>query len=160
MIKQNPLRRNFQQEYQKIVDEYNREKDRITIEDSFAELIKFISELSEEEQRAVREGLDDESLALYDILVQKKENLSAAERNRIKKVATDLLTRLQQRLGEVYRWYERENTKAEVKTFIHDFLWNEREGLPVEAYTPDEVEQRSDQVFDHVVHQYSEERGR
>ena len=158
MIKQNPLRRNFQQEYQKIIEEYNREKDRITIEESFAELIKFISELSEEEQRAVREGLDDETLALYDILVQKKESLSSAEKNRIKKVACDLLAHLkQEKLNVMYRWYERENTKAEVKTFIHNFLWDERAGLPVEAYTPDEVEQKSDQVFDHIVHQYSSE---
>jgi type I restriction enzyme R subunit len=158
MIKQNPLRRNFQQEYQRIIDEYNREKDRVTIEESFAELIKFISELSEEEQRAVREGLDDESLALYDILVQKKDGFSAAERNRIKKVASDLLTRLkQEKIGAMYRWYERENTKAEVKAFIHDFLWDEKMGLPIESYSPDEVEEKTEEVFEHVVHQYSNE---
>jgi len=156
MIRQNPLRRNYQQEYQRIIEEYNEEKDRITIEETFAQLIKFVSELDEEQQRAVREGLDDESLALYDILVQKKENLSTAEKNRIKKIASELLQRLkQEKLNAMYRWYERENSKAEVKSFIHDFLWDEQAGLPVSNYSTDEVEEKTEQVFDHVVHQYS-----
>ena len=35
MLLQNPLRTNFQQHYEKIVDEYNNEKDRVIIEKTF-----------------------------------------------------------------------------------------------------------------------------
>ena len=58
MIAQNPLRTDLQAHYQKIVDEYNREKDRVTIERTFEELLRFIQELDDEESRAIREGLD------------------------------------------------------------------------------------------------------
>lgn len=68
MIKDNPMRADLQQHYEDIIERYNREKDRLTIEQTFEELIKFVNELDEEEYRAIREGLDEETLALYDIL--------------------------------------------------------------------------------------------
>ena len=48
------------------VAEYNREKDRVTIERTFEALLKLVQELNEEESRAVREGLDEESLVVFD----------------------------------------------------------------------------------------------
>lgn len=46
----------------------NREKDRVTIEKTFEALFKLVQELDEEESRALREGLDEESLAIFDLL--------------------------------------------------------------------------------------------
>ncbi len=40
MIQQNPLRTDFQEHYEKIIAEYNSEKDRATIEKTFEELMK------------------------------------------------------------------------------------------------------------------------
>ena len=57
MLAQNPLRTDFQQHYEEIVAEYNREKDRVTIEKTFEDLLRFTETLDEEEERAVREGL-------------------------------------------------------------------------------------------------------
>lgn len=68
LLARNPLRTDFQQHYEAIVAEYNREKDRVTIERTFEELLKFFEELEEEESRAVREELDEESLAIFDLL--------------------------------------------------------------------------------------------
>ncbi|MBR3231655.1 MAG: fructose-bisphosphatase class III, partial [Lachnospiraceae bacterium] len=51
--------------------------DRQTIEQTFEALLKFIAEMSEEEERAVWEGLDEETLAIYDLL--KKPALSKSE---------------------------------------------------------------------------------
>ena len=68
MIAQNPLRVDFQAHYQNIVDEYNREKDRVMIEHTFEELLRFMEELGEEDSRAIREGLDPETVAIYDLL--------------------------------------------------------------------------------------------
>ncbi len=47
--------------------EYNREKDRVTIEKTFEALFRFVSDLDDEVSRAVREGLDEESLAVFDL---------------------------------------------------------------------------------------------
>ena len=40
MLAQNPLRTDFQQRYEEIVEAYNREKDRVTIERIFEELLQ------------------------------------------------------------------------------------------------------------------------
>jgi type I restriction enzyme R subunit len=58
LLMQNPLRTDFQRHYEDIVAEYNREKDRVTIEKTFEALLRLIGEMGEEENRAVREGLD------------------------------------------------------------------------------------------------------
>ena len=56
LLAQNPLRTDFQQHYEAIVAEYNREKDRATIEQTFEALLKLVQELDAEESRALREG--------------------------------------------------------------------------------------------------------
>ena len=54
LLQQNPLRTDFQSHYEAIVADYNREKDRVTIEQTFADLLRLVQELDEEEHRAVR----------------------------------------------------------------------------------------------------------
>ena len=75
--------------------DYNREKDRVTIEKIFEAPLKLVQNLTEEETRAIREGLDEETLAIFDIL--KKPDLTAADIQRIKKVAVDLLHTLRKK---------------------------------------------------------------
>jgi type I site-specific restriction-modification system R (restriction) subunit len=53
LLEKNPLRADYQRYYEQIVTEYNREKDRVTIEQTFAALLRFIDEMTEEEKRAV-----------------------------------------------------------------------------------------------------------
>lgn len=65
LLRQNPLLTDFQRRYEEIVAEYNREKDRVTIEKTFEALLKIMGEMDDEESRAVREGLDEESLAVF-----------------------------------------------------------------------------------------------
>lgn len=153
MMERNPLRTDFHKRYQEIIADYNQEKDRLTIEDTFAALLKFVEELDVEETRAIREGLDEESLALFDLLA--KPELSTRDRNRLKKVATELLAALKGEKLRIDNWREKEATKAEVRVFIHDFLYRDDIGLPAEAYSPQEVEERADVIFAHVFFQYS-----
>ena len=82
LLARNPLRTDFQERYERIVAEYNREKDRVTIERTFEELLKFVQGLDQEESRAVQEGLDEESLAIFDLL--RKADLSGPDIKRIK----------------------------------------------------------------------------
>src|SRR5690606_9629335 len=66
MLRQNPTRTDFQKHYEALVADYNSEKDAATIERTFAALLVLVQELDNEESRAMREGLDDDSLALFD----------------------------------------------------------------------------------------------
>jgi len=94
LLQKNPLRSDLQAHYQQIVADYNREKDRANIEKTFEALLKFIKELDDEEDRAIREGLDEESLAIFDLL--KKPQLSPTETRHVKEIAAELLETLKQ----------------------------------------------------------------
>ena len=152
LLAQNPLRADFQQHYEAIVAEYNREKDRVTIERTFEELLKFVQELEEEEGRALREGLDEESLAIFDLL--KKSDLGRPEIERIKKVAMELLQTLKAEKLRVDQWREKDATQSAVKVAIHDFLYSDATGLPADAYSEDDVTATSEAVFEHIYRAY------
>ena len=102
----------------------------------------------------MREGLDEENLALFDILIEGKD-LSTRDRNRIKKVASSLLEALKAEKLRVDNWREKEATKADVRAFIHDFLWSDTTGLPTDIYTDKDVEAKTAVVFQHVFMQYA-----
>ena len=152
LLEQNPLRADFQKHYEETVAEYNREKDRVTIEQTFEALLRLAQELGEEERRAMREGLDEESLAIFDLL--KKPDLNAAEIKRIKDVAIELLRTLKAEKLRVDQWREKETTRDAVVVTIRDFLYNETTGLPTGVYSDDEVATKSDDVFRHVFRVY------
>ncbi len=152
LIQRNPLRTDLQEHYEKIIDEYNKEKDRQNIEATFEALLKFVQELDEEESRAMREGLDEETLAIYDLLA--KPDLTPHEIKKIKKVAKELLEKLKDKLKDLYKWQDKEPTRDEVKVLIRNFLWDEKTGLPVDFYTQDDVERKSEEVFYHVYRAY------
>ncbi len=152
LLEQNPLRMDFQRHYEEIVAEYNREKDRLTIEQTFEALIRFIQELDEEESRAIREGLDEESLAIFDLL--KKPELSAADIKRVKKVATELLRTLKAEKLKIDHWREKESTRDAVRITIRDFLWSDTTGLPVDSYSEEEVNILTEEVFRHIYRAY------
>ena len=152
LLAQNPLRADFQKHYEETVAKYNREKDRVTIEQTFEALLTLAQELGEEETRAVREGLDEESLAIFDLL--KKPDLTAAEIKRIKSVAVELLRTLKAEKLRVDQWREKETTRDAVVITIRDFLYDEATGLPTGVYSDDEVATKSDDVFRHVFRVY------
>jgi len=151
LLEQNPMRTDFQQHYEGIIAEYNREKDRVTIEKTFEELLKFAGELTEEESRALREGLDDESLAMFDIL--KKARLTPAEIKRVKKVAVGLLGILKAKKLKVDHWRDKESTRDAVRVVIRNFLWSDDTGLP-EIYSKEEIEVKTEDIFTHVHRAY------
>ncbi|MCH8984910.1 MAG: DUF3387 domain-containing protein [Acidobacteria bacterium] len=152
LLSQNPLRTDFQQHYENIVAEYNREKDQVTIEKTFEALLKLVSELDEEEDRAAREGLDEESLAIFDLV--KKPNLSRSEIKRIKAISGELLVTLKAEKLRIDQWRDKESSRDAVRLAIHDYLWSDDTGLPVESFSEDEVEVMAENVFMHVYRVY------
>jgi len=111
-------------------------------------LIKLVDELSEEERRAVKEGLSEESLALFDLLL--KPDLSKKEIDKIKKVAEGLYKTLNTELQRIQNFAAKQSTRDEVKIKIKDFLWDENTGLPA-SFAPEEVEEKTDVVFRHLL---------
>jgi type I restriction enzyme R subunit len=154
LLAQNPLRTDFLQHYEQIVAEYNREKDRVTIEQTFEELFQFEQSLDEEERRSVREGLDEESLAIFDLL--RKPGLDAGEIKKIKAVAVELLARLKAEKLRIDHWRDKETTRDAVRVTIRDHLWSDDTGLPVDTYTEEDVNEKAEEVFRHVYRAYPE----
>lgn len=148
LLRENPLRTDFQRHYEELIADYNSEKDSVTIERTFEALLKLAQSMSEEEQRAVREGLEEETLALFDLL--KKPELEKADIARLKAVAVALHARLQAQLAVVQDFTAKQATREQVRVTIRDFLWDENTGLPA-AYEAPEIDDRTDAVFAHLM---------
>ena len=149
LLRQNPLRTDFQVHYERIVEQYNQEKDRVTIEQTFEALLVLVGELSDEEQRAVREGLgDEETLALFDLLVKPK--LSPEEIRTIKKVAKGLHKILFAEVERVQDFFAKQATRDALRTKIYDYLYDDNSGLP-ESFSNDEIEAKADAVLAHML---------
>lgn len=149
MVERNPLRVDFYQRYQEIIDEYNRGKDSITIEETFKKLIDFINSLTEEEIDTKREGLTDEQKAIFDIL--RKPNLSKSDKEKIKEIAIELLEELKKEKLKVEQWADKSVTAAAVFNFVNKTLF---EVLPYPTYETDDIDQKTNMVFTHLKQQY------
>ena len=154
MLRQNPTRVDLYTRYQQIIESYNQETDRATIEQTFEELLELIETLSEEDNRAVREGLTEEYLAIFDLLCQQQHTLSARARDRVKQVAHNLIEAIKAELRKPDNWRDKETTKAQIATFIYDYLYSDETGLPDNEYEPGEIETLSNVVFLHIYQQY------
>jgi len=152
LMMQNPLRTDYQEHYEKLVKEYNQEKDRVVIEKTFEALLKLNDELSHEEKRAIREGLNEESLVLFDLL--SKPSLQPKEIVKIKQIAAALLATLKAERLRVSNWQQKESTRDAVKQQIFDFLYDENTGLPVEQYEESEISEITERVFLHIYRAY------
>ena len=145
MLARNPSRMDYQEKYEEIVAGYNREKDRVTIEETFRQLTELMSELDAEQKRAVQEGLNEDELALFDLL--RRDDLGKAERERVKQSSRDLLAAIKARLSELDRFWEKEQTKADLKVFILDEVFG---NLPTPPFTSEEKQAVASDVYDHV----------
>jgi len=119
------------------------------IEELFEELLKLSRNLTEEQQRHVRENMTEEELVIFDILTRPAPELSADERTEVKKVARELLNRLKQLL--VLNWRQKSTARSQIKLAIEDVL----DTLP-EAYDRPLYAQKCSALFEHVYESYPE----
>lgn len=145
MLARNPTRMDYQRKYEDIVADYNREKDRTTIEETFRRLVELVNSLDEEQIRATREGLREDELALFDLL--QKEGLDKTSRERVKQASRELLASINAQLAELDRFWEKERTKAEVEIFILDSVFAQ---LPTPPFTAAEKETIAATVYGHI----------
>lgn len=145
MLQNNPALMDYYRRYQEIIADYNREKDRVTVEQTFAALLALAEGLDQEQRRAVQEGLTEKELALFDLIG--RENLSKADRERLKQASKSLLARLQQLLAPMGHWTRNAQTMAEVQASILDWLF---ETLPRPPYTETDTESLANRVYGYV----------
>jgi type I restriction enzyme, R subunit len=145
MLARNPTRMDYQRKYEEIVADYNREKDRTTLEETFRRLVELVNSLDEEQKRATREGLREDELALFDLL--QKEGLDKASRERVKQASRELLASIKVRLAELDRFWEKEQTKADVEVFILDEVFAK---LPTPPFTIEEKKTVAGNVYAHI----------
>lgn len=150
MVERNPLTVDYYKRYQEIIEEYNRGKDEVVIQETFRKLIELINSYSEEEIDTKREGLTEEQKAIFDILRQGKQ-LKESEKTEIKKIAIQLLEELKQDKLKVEQWSEKSVTAAAVFNTVNSKLFTT---LPYSAYNSDEVSTITNLVFEHLKHQY------
>jgi len=142
LIEQNPLRIDFYERYQEIVDSYNRGKEYSSIKATFDELLILFGDLSDEAQRAKRENLEEDELSVFDMLAKGKK-MSDKEKYEVKQAARDLLERLKENEFRVEHWTEKTQTSSAVKKVIVDYLF---EKLPSPSYD-DDVIVKADVLF-------------
>lgn len=145
MLAANPLRMNYEKKYQEIIAAYNQDKDRATVEDTFAKLMDLANGLDAEQRRAVEEGLSEDQLALFDLV--QRADLTKVDRERIKQASKDLLAGVLAVIAPIDHWTEKEQTQAEVETFVLDSVFT---NLPDPPYTPDDKAQVAQLVYRHI----------
>ena len=145
----NPQRINYYERYQQIIEAYNSEQNRATIEKTFMDLMDLANSMDQEEQRYVREGFSsDEELSLYDLLFS--DNLSKQDIQKIKQVAVDLLAKVKAKIAELDHWTDKQETKAAVDNLIRDTLWAE---LPA-CYDEVSISGYRQKIYEYVYTRY------
>lgn len=104
-----------------------------------------MNSLDEEQKRATREGLGEDELALFDLL--RKDGLDRTPRERVKQASRELLDSIKARLAELDRFWEKEQTKADVEVFILDELFAK---LPSPPFTAEEKTHLAAGVYAHI----------
>lgn len=151
MLFTNPERINYYERYQKIIDDYNSEQDRATIEKTFMDLMDLANKMNQEEQRYVREGFkSDEELTLYDMLF--RNDLNKNDIKKLKTVAAELLNKIKTKISEYDHWTDKQETKAAVDNLIRDTLWAE---LP-ECYDEASIWGYRQRIYEYIYTHYKD----
>ena len=147
IVQRNRTRTDFAERFEELIETYNAGSR--NIEELFLALVELSRSLEDEEQRHVRENLSEEELVIFDILTRPSPELSAAERDEVKKVAKDLLARIRGLL--VIDWRRRESARAALRMAIEDTLDRQ---LP-DPYSKDVFDRKCAAIFEHVYESYA-----
>jgi len=146
----NPTRYDLVERIEELIAEYNAGS--LNIDEYLRRLVALSQSLTDEEQRAVVEGLSDEELAIFDLLTKPEPVLTDAERDVVKASAKRLLTHLQDKL--VLDWRRKAATTADVRASIRRILDAD---LPADPYPPEVFDAKVQAVFDHIATAYGDD---
>ena len=148
MVQLNPTRADFRETFEALIASYNAGSR--SVEEVYKQLLQLSMQLSQEQQRHIRENLSEEELALFDILLQSAPDLSESDHAKVKQSARELLERIKDLL--VLNWQQKFDARAKLKVVIEEAL---DIGLP-RAYTPELYRQKCEAVFAHIEQAYPE----
>ena len=121
MINKNRTRLKFSQRYKNIIDSYNAGSSEN--EDYYEQLVQLLEELQKENTRANTEGLTEEELEIFDLLIAGKK-LTKAEEQKVKLSAKNLYKKLTENKKSLFMidWYKDEQPKGRVIKMVKDSL--------------------------------------
>lgn len=124
MINRNCTRVKFSERYKRIIDSYN--AGGTENEEYYEQLVKLLEELKQEEDRAYTEGLTEEELEIYDLLIAGKK-LTKTEEQKVKLSAKNLYKKIVDNRDNllVVDWYKDEQPRAKFKYEIEVSLNND-----------------------------------
>jgi len=147
MLTENPTRKDFMEKFQKLIDAYN--SGSMNIEVFFKELVDLTADLQVEDQRAIRENLSEEELALFDILTRPVPELAEKEKAQVKKVCKELLETLKaEKL--VLDWRKKDRARSDVRRTL-EIVFDR--GLP-ESYDEGIYNEKCELAFHHIFTSY------
>lgn len=120
LLQENKTRTGFVERYKEIIERYN--EGNSTNENYYEDLVDFVDELKEEDERNVKQGLTEEELEIYDLL--KKEKLTAKEESKVKLSAKKLYENITSAKSKtnVIDWYKDEQPRQAVKFEVEEVL--------------------------------------
>lgn len=121
MINKNIERVRFSERFKGIVDRYNSGSSEN--EDYYDQLLQLVEDLKKESTRANFEGLTEEELELFDLLIKDKK-LTKAEEQSVKLAAKSIYSKLTEEKSDLFvvDWYKDEQPKLKVKQAIEQVL--------------------------------------
>jgi type I restriction enzyme, R subunit len=146
LLERNITRTDLAERLQEIISNYNTVSS--DVEAFFKALREYAERLRDEEKRAAAEGLTEEELEIFDLLF--KENLSEADKKRVKEAAQALLQKLKD--NETKRtilttdWYKHVQLQTNVEKMIGDVL---NEKLPT-SYDKPTFQKKRKEVYRHI----------
>ncbi len=146
MLNRNCTRTKFSERFKRIIDSYN--AGGVENEDYYEQLIDLMDNLKEENVRADTEGLTEEELEIYDLLIMGKK-LTQAEEQKVKLSAKNLFKKLTENKSElmVIDWYKDDQPKAIVQSAIESCLDDD---LP-DSYDKESFKTKVDLLMNHFV---------
>lgn len=143
-LKENPRRVDFFERYERIIESYNSEQDKATIEKTFNELMQLSQELDEKQKDWIREGFENQrQMTVFEMLF--KDELTKSEIVKVKAVAVDLVATIEGRLAEMVKWTEKPETRDAIRITIRDQVYK----LPENSYPDDELPLRINEIYDY-----------
>ncbi|WP_035717503.1 type I restriction endonuclease subunit R [Gordonia terrae] len=146
----NPTRYELVERIEQLIADYNAGS--VNIDEYLRRLIELSKTLTAEEERAVREGMTEEELAIFDLLTKPDPVLTTEERERVQASAKTLLEHLHEKL--VQDWRRKVDVMNDVNSTIRRVLDS---GLPATPYTVDIFREKVQLVFDHVLSAYGDD---
>lgn len=146
LLNRNVNRVDLAQKLNEIIANYNNVSS--DVEAFFKALKEYAEQLREEEKRAAAEGLSEEELEIFDMLF--KDDLSEADKTKVKAAAQNLLLKLQdadiKKTVLTVDWYKDTMLQKRVRKLVGDILDKD---LPA-SYDRHSFAEKRDAVFQHV----------